>query len=91
VGRRAAKPVAGVSRKLKVKLSDDIARDLWAFCEVHHGAPHNRVIESAVRRFIEEELAQHPTLATEWRVLRQQLEPGRPTQIVKFPAPDETP
>jgi hypothetical protein len=87
MGRKAARPLAGVPRRLKVDLSDDLAADLWAFCQVHHGAPQNRVIEKALRRFIVDDLEEHPTLKAEFARVRQQSQEPRPApQIVKFKA-----
>jgi hypothetical protein len=56
LGRRAAAPAPGTPKRLPVKLPDELALDLWAFCELHFGVAHNRVIEKAVRKFIDDEL-----------------------------------
>jgi hypothetical protein len=85
VGRKAVRPIAGVAKGLKVKLSEDLAADLWAFCEAHHGAPHNRVIEKALKKFIAEDLQEHPTLQGRWHELREQLRQDRSrNQVVKL-------
>lgn len=47
-------------RYLEVALSDDLARSLHAFCEVHFGANPTRVIEEAVRSYIDYRLQQDP-------------------------------
>jgi hypothetical protein len=84
MGRRAKLPVAGSTKRLPVKLSEEVALDLWAFCEVHHGAPQNRVVEKAVKQFISEDLEKNPTLRDEWRTLRDGLRPRTAPQVVKF-------
>ncbi len=82
MGRKALKPEPGAIRPVKVKLSPELNVDLWAFCEVHHGSPHNRIIEKAVQAFIEADLERHPTLVPEWNALRESLQ-SKP-QIVRF-------
>lgn len=80
MGRKATQPSPGDTRPLKVTLSPDLKADLWAFSEVHHGAPQNRIIEKALRVFIQSELASHPTIAAEWKTLRESLQ-ARPRPL----------
>ena len=83
MGRKAIQPEPGTVRPLKIKLSPDLNVDLWAFCEVHHGAPQSRVVEKAVRAFIDAELQRHPTLVAEWKLLRGKVR-SKP-EVVQFP------
>lgn len=87
MGRRAKVPIAGSAKRLPLKLSDEVALDLWAFCEVHHGAPQSRVVEKAVKAFILEDLDKNPSLKGEWQALRDGLRPRMAPQVVKFEAP----
>ena len=79
--------MAGSAKRLPLKLSDEVALDLWAFCEVHHGAPQSRVVEKAVKAFISEDLDKNPALRNEWQALREGLRPRTASQVVKFELP----
>ena len=87
MGRKAMQPAPGKNRPVKVQLSLELKSDLWAFCEVHHGTPQNRVIEKAVRAFIEADLERHPTLVPEWKTLRDRVR-AKP-ELVEFPKSSE--
>jgi hypothetical protein len=87
MGRKANVPVAGSTKRLPVKLSEDVALDLWAFCEIHHGAPQNRVVEKAVKQFIITDLEKNPALRADWEELRNRMRSKAPLHIVKFDTP----
>lgn len=53
--KSVAAPVAGKPKKFPLRLPDDLATDLYAYCEAT-GAFHTKVICKAVRRFIDQEL-----------------------------------
>lgn len=84
MGRRAAAPVAGSRKRLPVKLPDDLALDLWAFCELHHGAPHNRIIEKAVRKFIDDELLGDSTARERFEDIRARVSTRSTLQIMRI-------
>lgn len=84
MGRRAAAPVAGKRKSLPLKLPDDLALDLWAFCELHHGAPHNRIIEKAVRKFIDDELSDNAGALRTFEEIKSQAVIRSPLQIVRM-------
>ncbi|MBZ5567569.1 MAG: hypothetical protein LAN64_06925 [Acidobacteriia bacterium] len=87
MGRRAAAPVPGKRKSLPVKLPDDLALDLWVFCELHHGAPHNRIVEKAVRKFIDDELNDNPPARQRFEELKSKIVVRTPLQIVRM-SPD---
>lgn len=53
--KQVALPVAGQPKKFPLRLTDELASDLYVYCEVT-GAFHTKVICKAVRRYIDEEL-----------------------------------
>jgi hypothetical protein len=83
MGRHKSRPEPGSAKPFNLTFTPDLHLDLWAFCEVHHGAPRHRIIESAVRAYIDAELQAHPTKAAEWRALRETVR-TKP-QLVQFP------
>jgi len=61
VGTRAQPPKQGAKKTLPPQdLPEDLAVDLWAFSEAHYGAPEARVVRSALRLFIDAQLAGEP-------------------------------
>lgn len=82
MSRRAGQPADGVPKRLPLRLSDNVAKDLWAFCEAHYGAPQTRIIEEALRHFIGQELDSDPHLRERFEALRARgREDSRPTLI----------
>lgn len=86
MGRRAQAPKVGQAKRLPVKLTDELALDLWAFCEMHHGVAQNRIIEKAVSKFIEDELASDANARTRFESIRGSASPTKPSlQVVRIP------
>ncbi len=88
MGRRAAAPMPGSRKRLPLKLPDDLALDLWAFCELHYGAPHNRIIEKAVRKFIDDELRGDAVARARFDEIRARVATRSTLQIVRI-SPEE--
>lgn len=77
----------GAPRRLPLKLSESVALDLWAFSELHYGAPHTRIIEEAVRRLIEQELERDPLLRERFKSIRSQRAEGSRPRVMEIRAP----
>jgi hypothetical protein len=85
MGRRAAVPIAGERKRLPVKLSDELAVDLWTFCELHHGVAHNRIVEKAVRKFIDDELASDGRAQKRFEEIRETIRARPSLHVVRMP------
>lgn len=59
--RPIALPDAGKPKRFPLRLPDELADDLYAFCEAS-SAFHTKVICKAVRRLIDDELSANPGL-----------------------------
>ena len=88
MGRKASAPVPGERKRLPVKLSDDLALDLWVFCEVHHGVAHNRIVEKAVRKFIDDELTVDSRARARFDEIRSRTQSRRSLQVVRMSPPE---
>jgi hypothetical protein len=60
-------------KALPLKLPSEIALDLQAFCEAHHGAPQNRVITKAVDEFIKRELKDDPVTRSRFDQAKERI------------------
>lgn len=67
-------PVPGQPKKLPLRLPDELAADLYVYCEVT-GAFHTKVICKAVRRYIDEELRANDGIRSDFNREKAQL-PG---------------
>jgi hypothetical protein len=56
--RRGRPPTTGA----KLDLPEDLAADLRDFCEAHYDASQKRIVQSALRDFIQAALAAEPEL-----------------------------
>ena len=55
------------------KFPEDLDLDLKAFCEAHHGAPKTRIVQDALRAFMDSELADQPRLRARFNEARKRL------------------
>ena len=87
MSRHATAPRLGVSRQIPLKLPPDVAVDLHAFCEVHFKAAQTTVICTALRQFLERELAADEVVRQRFELVKSKLlsQATKELRVVRHP------
>ncbi len=86
-GPKPKQPQVGVPKALSLTLPEDLALDLFAFCEAHYGATQTRVIAAALRSFIEAELQSEPSLRRRFNDAKASAQKP-PGEVIKLATTD---
>ncbi len=69
------------SHKFLLELPPELNLDLYAFCELHFGAPRTEVARRALQTLIEAETSADPKTRQKFEQIRHRLDPGGPRDL----------
>lgn len=75
MSQRANTARRSARKQYPLKLEGDLSIELRAFSEAHYGAPQNKLIDTALRRFLQQELSQEsPEFLARFEAAKRRLQ-----------------